>query len=148
MLLQRWTSRKSNHLVVALTLVFWWGGYTLPRFKTEVSLASGDLRIAEDAAFVSAGERRQVTEDGLRIVLAKPADKFPRPTKSQARGALNVFFLSLGRKPRPDDVPAPLITIAWRSPIKDSDWPPPPSVDRQLPFHLLDAYLRHCALLI
>ena len=103
MLLQRLTSRKSNHLVVALTLAFWWSGYSLPRFKTEASLASGDLRIADDAAFLSAGERRQVTEDGRRIVPAKPADKFPRPTKSQARGALNVFFLSLSRKPRPDE---------------------------------------------
>ena len=148
MRLQQWTSRKSNHLLVALTLMFWWGGYSLPRFKTEVSLASGDLRIAEDAAFVSAGERRPVTEDGRRIVPVKPTDKFPRPTKSQACGELKVFFLSLSRKPRPDHVPAPVTTIAWLSPIKDSDWPPPPSVDRRLPFHRLDAYLRHCPLLI
>ena len=148
MRLQRWTSRKSNRLVVALTLMFWWGGYSLPHYKTEVSLASGSLRIAKGAAFVSAGERHLVTNGGRRIVLAKPAEKFPRPTKSQACSTLNIFFLSLGRKPRPDDIPAPVTTIAWISPVKDSDWPPPPSLDRRLPFHRLDAYLHNCALLI
>lgn len=148
MRLQQWTSRKSNHLLVALTLVFWWGGYPLPHYKAEVSLASGGLRIARDAAHVSAGERRPLTNDGRRIVLAKPTDKFPRPTKSQVCGALDVFFLSLSRKPRPDDVPAPGTTIAWLSLVKDSDWPPPAPVDRRLPFHRLDAYLHHCSLLI
>jgi hypothetical protein len=148
MRLQQRTSRKSNHLVVALIVVFWWGGYSLPHNKTEVSLDSGDLRIARDAAHVSAGERRPVTNDGHRIVLAKPTDKFPRPAKSQVCGALDVFFLSLSRKPRPDDVPAPVSIIAWLSPVKDSDWPPPAPADRRLPFHHPDAYLRHCALLI
>jgi hypothetical protein len=148
MRLQQRTSRKSNTLLAALTLVFWWGGYSLPHYKTEVSLASGDLRIARDAARVSAGERRPGTIDGHRIVLAKPTDKFPRHSKSQVCGALDVFFLSLSRKPRPDDVPAPVTTIAWLSPVKVSDWPPPAPVDRRLPFHRPDAYLRHCALLI
>jgi hypothetical protein len=147
MRLQHWTSRKSNHLLVALTLMFWWGGYSLPRFETEVSLASGDLRIAEDAAFVFAGERRPVT-NGRRIVPVKPTDKFPQPTKSQVCGELKGFILSVSRKPRPDDVPAPVTTIGWRSPLKDSDWPPPASADRRLSFHRLDAYLHHCALLI
>ena len=146
--LQRWTSSKSNHLVVALTLMFWWGGYSLPHYKTEVSPTSGSLQIARDAAHVSAGERRLVNNGGRCVVPAKPADKFPRPTKSHACGALKVFYLSLSRKPRPDDVPAPLTTIAWLSPVKDSDWLPPPSVDRRLPFHRSEAYLRHCALLI
>jgi hypothetical protein len=148
MRLQQWTSRKSSQLVVALTLVFWWGGYSLPRYKAEVSLASGGLRIARDAARVSAGERRPVINDGHRIVLAKPTNKFPRPTKSQVCGALDVFFLSLSRKPRPDYVPASVTAIAWLSPVKDSDWPPPAPVDWRLPFHRPDAYLRHCALLI
>jgi hypothetical protein len=148
MRLQQWTSRKSNHLVVALILVFWWGGYPLSRYKTEIPLASGGLRIARDAAYVSTGERRPVTNDGRRIVLAKPADKFPRPTQSQVCGALNGFYLSLSRKPRPDDGPAPVTTIAWLSPVKDSDWPPSQPVDRRPQFHRPDAYLHHCALLI
>jgi hypothetical protein len=146
--LQQWTSGKSNHLLVALTLVFWWGGYSLPRYNKEVSIASGGLRIAEDAAYVSAGERRPVTNDGRRIVLAKPTDEFPRPTESQVCGALNGFYLSLSRKPRPDDVPSPLTTIAWLYPVKDSDWSPSQPVDRRPPFHRPDAYLRNCALLI
>jgi hypothetical protein len=148
MRLQQWTSGKSNRLLVALTLVFWWGGYSLPRYKTEVSVASSGLRIVEDAAFVSTGEHRPITNDGRRIVPVKPTGKFPRPTKSQVCGALNVFFLSLSRKPRPDDVPAPVTIIGWLSPVKDRGWPPPAQVDRQPSCHQPYAYLHHCAFLI
>ena len=148
MCLRQCTSRKSNRLVVALTLMFWWGGYSLPHYKTEASLASGSLQIARGAAFVSAGERHPVTYDGRRVVPIKPTDKFPRPTKSQVCGALNVFFLSLSRKPRPDDVPDPVTIVGWFSSVKDSGWPTPALVDRRLFFYRLAPYLRHCALLI
>jgi hypothetical protein len=148
MRLQQGTSRKSYHLLAALTLVFWWGSYSLPRYETEISLASGCSQIDRDATIVSTGERRLVTNDGRRIVPVKPTDKFPRPPKSQVCGALNGFFLSLNRKPRPDDVPAPVTIIAWLYPVKGSDHPPLPPVDQRRSFHRLYAYLRHCAFLI
>jgi hypothetical protein len=147
-LLQR-TSRKCNRLLAALTLVFWWGGYYLPRHQTEVSFASGDSQIAGSAAVVSTGEGCPVANSSRRIVPVKPANKFPGPAKSQVCDALNVFFLSLSRKPRPDHGPAPVTIITWRYPVYNSDPPPLPPVDQQRPFNrLLDAYLLHCAFLI
>jgi hypothetical protein len=147
-LLQR-KSKKCNRLLAALTLVFWWGGYYLPRYQTEVSSASGDSQIAGSAAVVSTGEGCPVANNSRRIVPVNPANKFPQPAKSQVCGALDVFFLSLSRKPRPDDVPAPLTIIAWRYQVKNSDRPPLPPVNQQRPFNrLLDAYLLHCAFLI
>ena len=149
MRLQQWTSRKSNHLLAALTLVFWWGNHSLPYYKTaEISLASGGSQIDRDATIASTGERRLVIDDGRRIVPVKPTDKSPRPPKSQLCGALNGFFLSLSRKPRPDDVPAPVTIIAWLYPVKGSDRPPLPPVDPHRSFPRLYAYLRHCAFLI
>jgi hypothetical protein len=147
MRLQQRTSRKSHHLLVALTLVFWWSGYFLLHYKTEVSTTSGDSPIAEDAAIVAMGECRSVANNGRRIVPINPANRFPRPTKSQVCGEFKVFFLSLSRKPRPDNVPAPASIIALIYQVKDSDGPPPLVAQRR-PFHRLDAYLRHCALLI
>jgi hypothetical protein len=147
-LLQR-TSRKSNRLLAALTLVFWWGGYYLPRYQTEASFASGDSQIAGSAAIASTGEGCPVANNSRRIVPVKPANKFPRPAKSQVCGALNDFFLSLSRKPRLDDVPAPVTITAWLYQVKNSERPPLPPVDRQRPFNRhLDAYLLHCAFLI
>ena len=108
MRLQEWTSRKSNHLLATLTLVVWWGSHSLPYYKTEISLATGGSQNDRDSTIASTGERRLVVDDGRRIVPVKPADKSPRPPKSQVYGALNGFFLSLSRKPRPDDVPAPV----------------------------------------
>jgi hypothetical protein len=145
---QQWTSRKSNHLLAALTLVFWWGSHSFPYYKTEISLASGGSQIDRDATIASTGERRLVIDDGRRIVPVKPTDKSPRLPKSQVCGALNGFFLSLSRKPRPEDVPAPVTIIAWLYPVKGSDHPPLPPVDPHRSFRRLYAYLRHCAFLI
>jgi hypothetical protein len=148
MRLLNWTSRKSNHLMAAMTLVFWWGSYSLPHFKTEAPPTSGDSQIAGGAAIVSTGGCRQLANNARRVVPVKPADKSPRPTKSQVCGALNVFFLSLSRKPRPVDVPDPMTFIAWLYQVKDSDRFLPPPVDQRLPTHHFDAYIRHCAFLI
>jgi hypothetical protein len=148
MRLQQWKSRKSNHLLAALTLVFWWGSHSLPHYKTEISPASGDSQIDRDATIASTGERRLVTDDGRRNVPVKPTDKFPRSPKSQVCGALNGFFLSLSRKPRPDDIPALVTIIAWLYPVKGSDRPPLPPVELRRSFHRLSAYIRHCAFLI
>src|SRR5262245_33263280 len=148
MRLQQWTSRKSNHLLVALTLVFWWGSYSFPRYRTEILLASGRSQIERDAAIVFMGERPPVTNDGRRIVPVKPKDKFPRPIKSQVCGALNVFLLSLCRKPRTNDVLTSVAIIAWLNPFRSSNRPLAPLVDQRRSFHRLYAYLRHCAFLI
>jgi hypothetical protein len=141
-------SRKSNHLLAALTLVFCWGGYSLPSHMTEAPLTSGDSQIAGATAIVSAHECHHFANNGRRIVPVKPADKFPQPTKSQVRVELKVFFLSLSRKPRLDDDPDPVTIIAWLYQVKDSDRLLAPPVDQRRPFHHLNAYLRHCAILI
>jgi hypothetical protein len=148
MRLQQRKSRKSNHLLAALTLVFWWGSHFLPHYKTEISPASGGSQIDRDATIASTGERRLVTDDGRRVVPVKPTDKSPRHPKSQVCGALNGFFLSLSRKPRPDDVQAPVTIIAWLYPVKGRDRLPLPPVDLRRSFHRLYAYIRHCAFLI
>jgi len=148
MRLRQCKSRKGHHLLIALTLAFWWGGYSLPRYKTEVSLASGAPQIAGDAGVVSLRERCPIANNGHRAVPVKPVNKFPRPSRWQVCGALNVIFLSLSRKPRPDDVPAPVTILTWLYQVKDIDGPPLPPVDQRRPFNRLGAYLQHCALLI
>jgi hypothetical protein len=149
MRLLQWTSGKSHHLLAALVLVFWWGGYSLPHCRTEVSPASGDSQTAGRAAIVSAGGGCPVADNSRHIVPIRPANKFPRPTQSQVCGALNVFFLSLSRKPRPDNVPAPVAITAWLYQVKNGDRPPLQPVDQQLSFNRRPAaHLLHCALLI
>src|SRR5262245_43446909 len=148
MRLLQWTSGKSHQLLAALVLVFWCGGYSLPHCRTEVSPASGDSQIAWGAAIVPTGGGCQVADNGRRIVPVKPANKFPRPAQSQVCGALNVFFLSLSRKPRPDNVPAPVAITALLYQVKNGDRPPLQPVDQQRSFNRLDAHLLHCALLI
>jgi hypothetical protein len=148
MRLQQWTSRKSNHLLAALTLALWWGSYSFPPNRTEISLASGDSQIDGYAAIVSTGERHPVIYDGRRIVPVRPTDKLPLPTKSQVCGALNYFLLSLSRKPRPYDVHAPVTTFTWLYPVRGSDRSPLKLFDKRQSFYSLYAYLRHCALLI
>jgi hypothetical protein len=148
MRLQQWTSRKSNHLLAALTLALWWGSYSFPPHRAEISLASGDSQIDRDAADVSTGERRLVIYNGRRIAPVRRTNKLPLPGKSQVCGALNLFFLSLSRKPRPGDIPAPVTIFTWFYPVRGSDRHPLKLVDKRQSFYSLYAYLHHCALLI
>jgi hypothetical protein len=148
MRLPQWISRKTYHLVAAMILALWWGGYSLHGYKTEAAVASdGSLR-AQATTKISTGKCFQVIKNGRRIASGKRADNSPRPSQSQLCVALKFFFLGLNRKPRPDNDPALMAGVAWLYQVEDSGRLRLPPINHWRKFDRLGAYLHHCAFLI
>jgi hypothetical protein len=139
---------KSKALLVALTLLIWWGGSSMPGVRTETPFASDILSKVLATPITLANESSPSAKNDRPIVSVKPAVNFPRQGKYQVGSALNVSFPGLNRKSDSDNVLAAAAGAASFYSSIETDRFSFSLADHRRPFAQRYAYLQNCAFLI